>query len=61
MKIIQMVVSKMFKVVICNGASEQIVFRGPEFACKQYVNTVHPNGIFVDFTGKKWAVKIERI
>ena len=54
-------VGKVFKVVICNGASEQIVFRGPEFACKQYVNTVHPNGIFVDFTGKKWTVKIERI
>ena len=48
----------MYKVVIYNGKSQQIVFVGPEFACKQYVNTVHPKGVFVDFTGKEWNVKI---
>ena len=48
----------MYKVVIYDDKSQQIVFFGPEFACKQYANTVHPNGLFTDFTGKEWNVKI---
>ena len=48
----------MYKGIIYDGKSQQIVFVGPEFACKQYANTVHPNGVFTDFTGKEWNVKI---
>ena len=46
----------MYKVIIYDDKSQQIVFFGPEFACEQYVNTVHPNGVFI--TGKEWNVKI---
>lgn len=48
----------MYKVVIFDGLSQQIVFIGTKFACEQYVNMVHPNGTFIDFTGKQWQVKI---